>query len=170
MQTMFRNWWPGKKLFLGMCSSRRTPVDGSKCLLIGWGTRTLLIWFVMSCLVSGPLESQLQIMWWRAGFPSINWVVCLSRWIHLPGKLSRCCAKIGEGLYFGLFLSSTCSLPSSWSSPHSAWEQPRWKQHSGEWLTGVSRGLSRPAWRISSLFWGWRTNGQLSQSAAFTLR
>lgn len=48
------------------------------------------------CCASGPSESQLQTMWWKAEFLSVNWVVCLSHWIHLPGKHSRCCTKTGK--------------------------------------------------------------------------
>lgn len=48
------------------------------------------------CCASGPSESQLQTMWWRAEFLSVNWVVCLSHWIHPPGKRSCCCTKTGK--------------------------------------------------------------------------
>lgn len=49
-------------------------------------------------------------MWWRAEFPSLNWVVCLSHWSPLPGKRFRFCAKTGETLHLGLFLTFPCGL------------------------------------------------------------
>lgn len=115
MQITFRNWWPSKKLFLKTCSIIQSPGDGSKYLLIWWGTQMVAtLCFIISRLVAGPSESQLQNTWWRAEFPSLNWVVCLSHWSPLPGKRFRFCAKTGETLHLGLFLRSPCSLlPSS---------------------------------------------------------
>lgn len=67
--------------------------------------------FIISRLVAGPSESQLQNTWWRAEFPSLNWVVCLSHWSPLLGKRFRFYAKMGETLHLGLFLRSLFSLP-----------------------------------------------------------
>lgn len=128
------------------------------------------------CCASGPSESQLQTMWWKAEFLSVNWVVCLSHWIHLPGKRSRCCTKTGKRrsvftlkswLFFLLFFVSSPS-----SSPP-VWEHVKWKQRWTNWLTGVSqelRGQPGSVFRILSLFWGWRTDGQPSLSVASTPR
>lgn len=76
----------------------------------------------MQC-ASGPSESQLQTMWWKADFLSVNWVVCLSHWIHLPGKHSRCCTEMGKRKYVfmlnsWLFLLLLCALTFHFSFWH----------------------------------------------------
>lgn len=125
------------------------------------------------CCASGPSESLLQIMWWRVEFLSVNWVVSLFHWSHLPGKLSRCCIEMGEKRSMVMF----SSWPLFFFSHHlrlslSVWGHMRWKQHWTEWLTGVNQELrgQRPAWRSSPLFSGWRIEGQPSLSVASTPR
>lgn len=65
----------------------------------------------ISRVFAGPSESQLQNTWWRADFPFLNWVVCLSHRSPLPGKRFCFCARTGETLHLGLFLGSPCPLP-----------------------------------------------------------